>query len=358
MKRLMAFLVALVFVLAVCLTGCAGQKAETTTATDSQPAAGVAEQSQAQPSTESETPEAAEQKAYKIGVTLPVFIPHYLFEGYGCSDEGEKLGCEVTVVDCGGYEYVEKQINQIQDFIASGMDAILIAATDPDGVANAVDEAIDQGLVVVSINSLVNSDKQHARIHSDDVLMGQLQAQLLAQGMDDRFGEGTHKVVMVNAPAGNTLAVRGNSFREEIETNYPNIEILGEQFVAPDPAKATAAVEDFLQTYDEIDGIFCWCDAVAIPISHIVAASGRDILVTCMDVVSGDTRAAIKEGLIYGTIGQRSVQLGRVGIQTIVDILNGKEGVGGEIFVPVSTISTDNIDTVDHTLIIPPSETW
>ncbi len=355
MKRLIVVLLVLSLVFALCLTGCT--KTEQDTGTDADAPAEAAEDTGSESQDETADEPEAGQKSYKIGVTLPVLVPHYLFEGWGCTDEGEKLGHEVTVVDCGGYEYVEKQINQIQDFVASGMDAILISCTDPDGVVNAIDEAIEQGVVVVSINSLANSEKQYSKIHSDDAEMGMLQAQLLASGMEETFAKETYNVVMVNAPAGNTLAVRGNSFREEIETNYPNINILGEQFVPPDPAKATAAVEDFLQTYDDIDGVFCWCDAVAIPISHVVDASGRDILVTCMDIVSGDTRAAIRDGLIYGTIGQQAVELGRVGIQTLVSVLEG-ETVPEEIFVPVTTISVNDIDSIDYTKIIPPTETW
>lgn len=60
----------------------------------------------------------------KIGVTLVnLNIPHWVNMEWEYQQMAKETGHELTFVHAEGYENVEKQINQIQDFIAAGMDA-------------------------------------------------------------------------------------------------------------------------------------------------------------------------------------------------------------------------------------------
>ncbi len=347
-RSILASIIVIVIAFTLTMTGCAQAPAS---------------ESQAPASTDKPTdvvtdaPASTEQKVYKIGVTLPMLsVVHWANQKYGYELAGQELGCEVTVVDAGGYEFVEKQINQIQDFIASGMDAIIVAACDQDAVVNVINEAVDAGIVVINVNNMSTSDKVYSKIRSDDNDMGVQQARLLAEGIEKVLGKTEAKVVMVNAAAGSALTKRGDGFRAEIEANYPGIEILDEQFVSADPAKASAVFEDFLQTYPEIDGVFCWSDTVAVPIAHLANASGREIVITAMDVVNPDTRTAIRNGLIYGTVAQEPITLGKLGVETAVKILNG-EPYEKEIWSKITVVTTENLEAIDMSGIITPDQT-
>src|SRR5215813_13546460 len=73
-------------------------------------------------------------KAYRIGVSIPHLAnPHYVGQAYGYIDEAQNLGAQVTLLEAGGYEHLDKQVSQIEDLIASKVDAIIIAAVSGPG---------------------------------------------------------------------------------------------------------------------------------------------------------------------------------------------------------------------------------
>ncbi len=334
LRRLVSIVV--VFVLAVgVLSGCSGSKQGPAPSQPSQQQAGTGE------------------KKIQIGVTLPMITAvHWASQKWGYEDEAKKLGVEVTVVHADGYQNVEKQINQIQDFVAKKVDAIIVAACDANGTVKAVEEAIAAGIPVLNVNNMTNSDKVVCKIRSDDYQMGVMQAELMVEAL-----KGKGNVVMINAPAGSSLTVRGKGFREYIEKNVPGIKILAEQFVPADPAKAMAVMEDFLQTYPDINGVFSWSDTTGVPVAHVVKSKGKagKIVVTTMDYVNPDTRTALKEGLIYGTVAQQPILLGRLGIQNAVKAAK-KEPLEKQVFSPIVKVTKANADTIDLSGIVIPGQ--
>ena len=79
-------------------------------------------------------------KQYTIGVLLPQMSnPHFIGQAYGYIDEAEKLGAKVILYDAGGYQYIDKQISQMEDLIASKVDAIDLVAANGAGTISAVE---------------------------------------------------------------------------------------------------------------------------------------------------------------------------------------------------------------------------
>ena len=73
-------------------------------------------------------------KQYTIGVLLPQMAnPHFIGQAYGYTDEAAKLGAKIILYDAGGYQYIEKQVSQMEDLIASKVDAIDLVATNGAG---------------------------------------------------------------------------------------------------------------------------------------------------------------------------------------------------------------------------------
>ena len=292
---------------------------------------------------------AGEETTLKIGVTLPTLkAVHFVNMQYGFEDEAALQGVEVSVLNAGGYENVETQINQIQDFIAAGYDGIIVAAADADAVVAAEQEAIDNGIPVINVNNMSNCENIFAQIRSDDTEMGTMCADLLAEMLG-----GTGNVILVNANAGNALTARGYAFRDRIETEYPDINIIFEDFIPADAAQAASAIEDYLQTYPDVQGLFSWSDTCAIPCASAIDASGRDIKIVTIDCSNPDTRAMITDGKIDAAVAQQPVTLGRIGLQTMISIIKG-EPYEEKIFAPVQAVTADDIATLDLSGIVIP----
>ena len=99
-------------------------------------------------------------KRYRIGVAVPhLSNPHYVGQAYGYLDEAQSLGAQVTLLEAGGYQYLDKQVSQIEDLIASKVDAIILAAVSGPGTVGAVEAAVAAGVPVINVNVMTDSDK-------------------------------------------------------------------------------------------------------------------------------------------------------------------------------------------------------
>lgn len=61
--------------------------------------------------------------------------------------DAKEDGNEVTVVEC--KENANTQIDQVENFITSGMDVIIVQPVDPDAIEEVCKEALDEGIEVV-----------------------------------------------------------------------------------------------------------------------------------------------------------------------------------------------------------------
>jgi ABC-type sugar transport system substrate-binding protein len=146
-------------------------------------------------------------------------------QAYGYIDESEKLGVKVILYDAGGYQYIEKQISQMEDLISSRVNAIVLVATNATGTVGAVDTAVAEGIPVVNCNVMTASDKVVTRVRSDDEVIGRMQADFMAKAL-----HGKGNVVMLRGPAGTSWAeIRGAAFRKRLTEIAPGIKIVGEQ---------------------------------------------------------------------------------------------------------------------------------
>src|SRR3972149_4136509 len=111
-------------------------------------------------------------KAYTIGVLVPQLTnPHFLGQAYGYVDEAERLGARVILHDAGGYQFLDKQIAQMEDLIASKVDAIALVAVSGPGAVPGGDRAVGAGIPVVNVNVMTNNDKVAIRVRSDDTVI-------------------------------------------------------------------------------------------------------------------------------------------------------------------------------------------
>src|SRR4029079_10918059 len=90
-------------------------------------------------------------------------------------------GAQGTLLEAGGYEHLDKQVSQVEDLIASKVDAIIIAAVSGPGTVGAVEAAAAAGIPVINVNVMTDSDKVVTRIRSDDDVIGRMQADFMGE---------------------------------------------------------------------------------------------------------------------------------------------------------------------------------
>ncbi len=290
-------------------------------------------------------------KSYTIGVLVPQLTnPHFAAQAFGYMDEAERLGAKVILHDAGGYQYVDKQISQMEDLIANKVDAICLVATSGPGTVPVVDRAAAAGIPVINVNVMTSNEKVTIRVRSDDVVIGQT------------MGEYIHKtlkkgnLVMQSGVAGaSAFEIRAKSFREYITKNAPEIKILGERHSLNTPDQGLKNMEDFFQTFPQIDAVYNSADFVAIGAAQAIKAAGKagKVMIVTADF-QPDTERLVREGVITQAVVQQPVTMGRWGIRAAINILEKRE-VPKLLFTPILSVTKDNIGTVDLSTVRTPA---
>lgn len=309
----------------------------------------VAPAERAQPGRESESADEYARpekpaRQYTIGVVLPhLSNPHFVGQAYGYIDEAETLGAKVTLLEAGGYQYLDKQVSQVEDLVASKVDAIILVAVSGSGTVGAVEHAAAAGIPVINCNVMTDSDSVVTRIRSDDEVIGQMQADFMGQTL-----EGSGNVVMLRGAPGTSWAEhRGNAFKQGLSERYPNVKILGEQYSQSTPVDGLRLMEDFMQTFPRIDGVYNGSDTTANGAALAILAAGRQgsVVITATDFQL-DTEAFLREGVMTATILQETVTIGRWGVRAAINHLEGRP-VPQTLYTPLMLVTKDVLDKVD-----------
>ena len=107
--------------------------------------------------------------------------PYFIALAEGATNAAKKINpdAKLTVVSS---EYdLGKQFSQMDNFIAAGVDLILVAADDPHAIAPAVKRAQDAGIPVIAVD--VEAEGANATIETDNYQAGLVSCAYLGEKM-------------------------------------------------------------------------------------------------------------------------------------------------------------------------------
>ena len=159
---------------------------------------------------------------------------------------GESLGHNVTYVDCG--QDSQQQIAQIENFIMSECDAIVILPIDPVAIENVVQEALDAGIRVISYSTdFVGAESNLAL---DPVANGYALIEMCGPWIDEHYPDGEFEWTFMNIPTIELGVQEGNAVEEAMLLRYPNSKLVGTAAVLNNE-EGMAAAEAFLSAYPD-----------------------------------------------------------------------------------------------------------
>ncbi len=119
------------------------------------------------------------------------------------------------------YDSDERQIEQIDSLIASGIDLLIVAPNQVATISPAIDRAYDQGIPVIVFERKTNSKKYTAFMGADNHEMGRLMGEYIASRLN-----GHGKVLQIMGLKGSSPAIdRDKGFKEAI-SHYPQITLV------------------------------------------------------------------------------------------------------------------------------------
>jgi ribose transport system substrate-binding protein len=238
-----------------------------------------------------------------------------------------------------------KQLNQVQNFIANGVDAIIVNAVDGDATAAITKAAADANVPLVYVNhppAELDSGLPEgtAFVGSDERQSGTMEAQAACKLLG-----GKGKAVILMGPLENHAAlVRTKDVEDTFSTSDCNIEILEKQTANWNRTQAQDLVSSWLTAGIEFDAVIANNDEMAIGAAQALKAAGvsMDKVVIAGIDATPDGLAAMKAGDIDITVFQNATKQGEVATQTAVKMAAGKPSEKTS-WVPFELVTPDNM---------------
>jgi ribose transport system substrate-binding protein len=286
------------------------------------------------------TTSAAGAKELKaIGISVgSLGNPYFVALAKGATDEAKTLNPKVAITTVSADYDLGKQSTQIDNFIASGVDLILVNAVDPKAIAPSIKRAEAAGIVVVAVD--VAAAGADATVQTNNVQAGTISCQYLA----DKIG---HKgnVVIENGPPVSAVLDRVKGCKEVL-AKYPDIKLLSsDQNGKGSRDGGLAVMQGYLTRYQDLQGVFAINDPQAIG-SDLAARqlNRKGIVITAVDGAP-DIVAALKDqaSSVQASASQDPYTMGKLAVEIGDGLLNGKKPADQMTLMQSKLVTRDNV---------------
>lgn len=276
-------------------------------------------------------------------ITMDSIDEHWLSVRNGAEDKVKELGnIELIFRAPAGKTDPNEQTRMAEDAINQKADAILLAPSDPAALAPVAAKIKEANIPLILIDSAISTEDYDAFFSTDNEAAGALAGEAFA-----KLVNGRGKIGIVHAqPSSTTAIARGKGFENKIKEIAPNIQIVSVQYSDGDKARALNIATDIMTANPDLVGFFTSNEGSTIGVARAIEDMGKkdSVMLVGFDK-SQDTIRALENGTLKATIVQNPYRMGYEGIQTAVDILDGKE-VSRLTDTGANVVTLENIDTI------------
>ena len=216
---------------------------------------------------------ASAQKKVKVGVSIPTADHGWTgginyFAQKAIKDwQAKDKNVEFVLVTA---DNPQKQVNDVEDLMVKGINALVILAHDSATLTPVVKKAFDKGIYVVSVDRGLTEPAQHVYIAGDNPGFGALCAEWLGKALG-----GKGDIVLMEGIPTVINTERVEAFKAVMKKKYPGIKILDSQPAYWDTQKGLALMENYLQKYKKIDAVWAADDDVLVGVLQAYKESKR-----------------------------------------------------------------------------------
>jgi inositol transport system substrate-binding protein len=283
--------------------------------------------------------------AETVGVSMALFDVNFLtvlrngMQDYSKTLKGVTLQVEDAQND------VAKQQSQIQNFIASKVDAIIVNPVDTDATAAMSKIAADAGIPLVYVNrEPVNVDSlpdKQAFVASNEQESGTLEAKEVCRLLG---GKGK-AVVMMGELSNQAARMRTKDVHDVIATDEcKGIQIIEEQTANWSRTQGSDLLTNWLSSGLEFDAVISNNDEMAIGAIQALKAAGKDlskIVIGGVDATQ-DALAAMQAGDLDVTVFQDAAGQGKGALDAALKLAKG-EKIEKKVYIPFQLVTPENV---------------
>ena len=287
--------------------------------------------------------------AQNIGVTMALFDDNFLTVlRNGIQAQADAAGIDVQIEDA--QNDVAKQLDQINNFIASGVDAIIVNPVDTSATQAMTNAAAAAGVPLVYVNRQpINVDS----LPAGQAFVASNEVDSSSQGFIEQCnqwaaaGKTEVNVYVLQGELSNQAAVqRTQNYYDVIDAGKcaVTINVIDQQTANWSRDQAQNLMTNWLSTGTAFDGVLANNDEMALGAIQAIKAAGismDDVIVSGVDATQ-DALASMQAGELDITVFQNAAAQGGGALEAAVKLAAG-EAVDQKVFVPFELVTPANI---------------
>jgi len=285
----------------------------------------------------------AAQSKVKIGVTLAMFDDVFITNVRDAMTKWASThpDVELTIVDAAGD--TAKQVGQVENFLAQGMDAVVILPVDTTATGPMTKTIVKAGKPLVYVNRKPEKlPKGVGYVGSKSIDAGVMNMEELGKAMG---GKG-NLAILIGELSDEPAHGRTDGIKQVVKEQFPNIKVTREQTGHWKREPGKTIMEDWLASGQQIDGVAANNDEMALGALQAIKAAGKigKIPVGGTDGTH-DALVSMEKGELNNTVYQDPVAQGEEAVNAAYLMAKHEPNpkvVDSNVWIPYQKITKEN----------------
>ncbi len=289
--------------------------------------------------------------AETVGVSMALFDDNFLTVlRNGMIEQAEGMeGVDIQVEDA--QNDVAKQLDQINNFIASGVDAIIVNPVDTSATEAMTQAAVSANVPLVYVNrEPINVDAlpdNQAFVASDERESGTLETLEVCRLLAEKGKDPARIYVMMGELSNQAAVMRTKDIHDVMESGdcEVTLEIIDEQTANWSRDEAQDLMTNWLSTGEPFDALISNNDEMAIGAIQAMKSAGismEEVIVGGVDATQ-DALQAMSAGDLDVTVFQDAAGQGGGALEAALQLARGEE-VDQKVYIPFQLVTPDTMD--------------
>jgi ribose transport system substrate-binding protein len=234
---------------------------------------------------------------------------------------------------------ITKQIADVEDLIAQGVNVLVINPADAEGIVPAIRDANRQGIPVFTIDSTTKGAEIVTAVHVDNAAAGYGAAKYCAEM---HRGEKNIEVAELEGQAGHGNTINRHAGWEQGLRDFAQLKNVFDQYTEWAADRAQAATQDLLSAHPSVKCIWAHTDVIILGAVHALKGAGRTDVITVGMGMYGGGPEAIQAGDLTASWYMEPVKTAEVTATAVIEYWTKGTSVK-DITIPMTFVTKDNV---------------
>jgi len=278
------------------------------------------------------SPKSAHNRPLIVASLHNLSEPFFIAVRRELESEAAKLNVDISVVD--GQSNSAKQTADVEAAIASGANGIILAPTNVNALAPAVESVIKAGIPIVTLDRRVdNTSVSVPHVGADNVGGGRS----MAEWVIEHFPKGARIVLISGQPGSSSAIDRTQGIRAAFKSAGAQYQIVAEQSANWQREQGLTVTQNILTSLGTQipEVILCEDDDMALGALEALRTSGISSVNVLGFNATPEALARVRDGRLAATVEQSPVRQARAALQQLVAKIRVRAPIPGASITPI-----------------------